>query len=127
MRALWIKVFVSLALLMLIGFYTAHESAEATKEYTAFASELEAQIEDGRWEEARAGLAEAAEKFEERGDVLQTWVNHADVDVVSLALRELKRALKEEERLYALLILEEFKEGVSHLYHRDAFALKNIL
>lgn len=127
MRGLWVKALVSLALLLAIGFYTASESAKATKKYTAFASELEAMIEDGRWQAARAALEEATETFEACGDVLQTWVNHADVDVVSLALRELKRALKEEERFFALMTLEEFKEGVSHLYHRDAFALKNIL
>lgn len=127
MRALWIKVLLSLALLLTIGIWTALESSNATKTYAQYAERLEKMVNSGEWAQARALLDEVGEDFEGRGDRLQTWVNHADVDVVALSIRQLRRTLEEEERIYTLMTLEEFKEGVSHLYHRDAFALKNIL
>lgn len=127
MRGTLVTVAIVLCLLLLIGFYTGAQSKQTTKEYSRAADELETLVRAGEWEKAQDSLKTLKDAWEERSALLQTWVNHSDVDTVSLALRELSCALETKEFFYALTCMEEFKEGISHIYHRDAFALKNIL
>ena len=65
--------------------------------------------------------------WEEKSALLSLWVNHGDVDEVSLGLERLETALEQEERFLSLLYATELGEAVSHLYHRDALMLSNIL
>ena len=126
MRKTLVTVAVSLALLLLIGFYTGGESRRTTREFSRAADELDTLVRAGEWESAQESLKTLRDAWEKRSDLLQTWVNHADVDTVSLAFRELSCALEMRETFYAMTAMEELREGVSHIYHRDSFALKNI-
>ena len=114
MRGTLATVAVSLAILLFVGFYTGNQSRRTTAEFSRAVDELDTLVRAGKWENA------------EEGELLQTWVNHADVDTVSLAFRELSCALEMHEAFYAMTSMEELREGISHIYHRDSFALKNI-
>ena len=126
MRGTLATVAVSLVLLLLIGFYTGNQSRQTTIEFSRDVDELDTLVRAGEWEKAEEWLKNLQQAWEERSELLQTWVNHADVDTVSLAFRELSCALEMRETFYAMTSMEELREGVSHIYHRDSFALKNI-
>lgn len=58
---------------------------------------------------------------------VQLWVNHADTDNVTQALRGLMSAISLQDEMNALLYYGDCLENFGHLHHRDAFTLKNIL
>ncbi len=126
MRGTLATVAVSLAILLFVGFYTGNQSRRTTAEFSRAVDELDTLVRAGKWENAEEGLKNLQQAWEERSELLQTWVNHADVDTVSLAFRELSCALEMHEAFYAMTSMEELREGISHIYHRDSFALKNI-
>ena len=99
----------------------------ASRRYT---ESLEAVMEDfeaGDWEGAEDGASRLFARWEEECGLFQTWMRHTDTDAVTHALRALRASLSERDRLSVLLYYGECLENFSHLHHRDAFTLKNIL
>lgn len=127
MRGSVIIAVVALLIILTVGFVTGNASKNTTIAYQDIAQKLELLIENREWQEALKVVLATQEDWEARSSTLQTWIIHSDVDTVTLALRELKCAVMLEETFYAMAALEEFREGAAHIYHRDAFRLKNIL
>ena len=121
---------VSLAILLLVAavgggceLYTAH----AVADYRQAMLPVEAAILAGGWQRAQALAEKVAARWEKDYELVQLWVNHADADAVSRALRGLNTAVVQRDRLSALLYYGDCVENFAHLHHRDAFTLKNIL
>ncbi len=81
----------------------------------------------GRWQDALEGAEQLSLRWEGACAWIQLWVNHADTDAVSHALRGLLASLNQRDRLSSMLYYGECVENFAHLHHRDAFTLKNIL
>ena len=121
---------VSLVILLLVAavgggceWYTAH----AVAAYRQALLPVEAAMAAGGWQKAQALAESVATRWERDYALVQLWVNHADADAVSRALRGLITAIVQRDRLSALLYYGDCVENFAHLHHRDAFTLKNIL
>lgn len=80
-----------------------------------------------RWQEAAARTERLSKQWEQASAWVQLWVNHADTDAVSHALRGLLASIRQQDSLSSMLYYGECVENFTHLHHRDAFTLKNIL
>lgn len=80
-----------------------------------------------RWEEAGRQVSALSQRWNREKTWVQLWVNHAETDAVTYALRGLEVSIRERDRLSAWLYYGESGENFAHLHHRDAFTLKNIL
>ena len=80
-----------------------------------------------QWQAAVDGVERLSLRWERVCSWVQLWVNHADTDAVSHALRGLLASLNQRDRLSSMLYYGECVENFAHLHHRDAFTLKNIL
>lgn len=82
---------------------------------------------NARWQAAAARVEQLALRWEGACAWVQLWVNHADTDAVSHALRGLLASVNQRDHLSSMLYYGECVENFAHLHHRDAFTLKNIL
>jgi len=127
MRGMVITVICSFFLVLGMGLYFEESSKHVSESFIIRIEEAEAAIKEEKWEEA-LGLIQGIEKeWAERSRVLSMWVNHGDVDDVSVGLAQLRVSAEEKEKYHALLYAAELDEALSLIYHRDALALKNIL
>ena len=78
---------------------------DASKKVTAeqVKEMVEAAILAGGWQRAQALAEKVAARWEKDYELVQLWVNHADADAVSRALRGLNTAVVQRDRLSALL------------------------
>ena len=127
MRAMTATVIVSFALMLALGLYCGAYSKGVSEEMQGQVREMRGEIQAGSLETALWRTADMRRGWEEKSALLSLWVNHGDVDEVSLGLERLETALEQEERFLSLLYAAELGEAVSHLYHRDALMLSNIL
>ncbi len=127
MRAMTATVIVSFALMLALGLYCGAYSKGVSEEMQGQVREMRGEIQAGSLETALRRTADMRRGWEEKSALLSLWVNHGDVDEVSLGLERLETALEQEERFLSLLYATELGEAVSHLYHRDALMLSNIL
>lgn len=127
MRAMTATVLVSLALMLALGLYCGAYSKDISEEMQGQVREMRGEIQAGSLSAARRRTADMRRDWEEKSALLSLWVNHGDVDEVSLGLERLETALEQEERFFAMLYAAELGEAASHLYHRDALMLSNIL
>ena len=79
------------------------------------------------WTRAQAQTTALLARWEKEIDAVQLWVNHEDACAVTRSLRGLLASLTLRDSLSSLLYYGECMENFAHLYHRDAFTLKNIL
>ena len=116
-------VIVSIAILVfiaLVGGACEGYNAGIARRYGDGLRLLGAALGERRWREARLDAERIAAW-------IQLWVNHAETDAVTHALRALQSSIGEEDHLSAMLYYDECVENFAHLRHRDAFTLKNIL
>ena len=114
-------------LIVLIGGFCGIKSREISEEYQLAMEEIEALAETGAWEAALSLAQRAEETWNEKSRMLGMWVNHGDLDEVSGGLLHIKTALAEKKLFETMIYCREVHFALSHLYHRDAFSLKNIL
>lgn len=117
----------TLALILLIGIFCGMYSSRISEEMQARAATVASLFAAGSSREALSCARDLMGDWERRSGLISMWVNHEDVDEVSANLERLLVALEEEERFFVWLYLSQLQEAFSHLYHRDAFQLKNIL
>ena len=124
--SLWMALAL-LALVLVGGWLTGREMRQISERYVSAAEELSVLTEGEDWpraaEIARAYLAD----WRERLPMLQTLINHEDTDDVTLALVQLQAAIEARDKAGCLTACALLKENARHLYHRDAFALENVL
>lgn len=117
----------ALALVLGIGFFCGINSSRTSEEMRNRAGEIEALLDAGDWSAALGMTREMLDDWEKRSGILAMWVNHEDVDAVNIQLLQLVVALEEGEHFFARQDLVQLQEALEHIYHRDAFQLKNIL
>ncbi|MBQ9299753.1 MAG: DUF4363 family protein [Clostridia bacterium] len=88
---------------------------------------VEAALDGGQWEEALRLTQQISIQWEREAGFIQLWINHADTDAVTHALRGLEISARNADFLSAMLFYGDCVENFDHLHHRDAFTLKNIL
>ena len=124
MRYLTVTVAVALALLIGAGVYCTLYSKRVSDDYKALAAQVERDARLEAWPSAQEKALRLAAAWRETGDVLSMWVNHADVDDVTIALSRLQIALEMRDAAESLSIIAELNENLSHIYHRDSLSLK---
>ena len=124
------SLIVAVAILLLVAavgggceMYTHRLVRACQAELTRAAGEMA----NARWQAAAARVEQLALRWEGACAWVQLWVNHADTDAVTHALRGLEISAQNEDFLSAMLFYGDCVENFDHLHHRDAFTLKNIL
>ncbi len=117
----------ALALILGIGFFCGINSSRTSEEMRHRTGEIESLLDVGDWSEALGMARKLLGDWEKRSGMLAMWVNHEDVDAVNIQLLQLIVALEEGEYFFARQYLVQLWESLEHIYHRDAFQLKNIL
>ena len=118
----WV-VLAAFALILCIGIFCGAYSSRISEEMQARVSTVASLAEEADTAQALARTRDLMGDWEKRSGLIAMWVNHEDVDEVSLGLERLEA----EEPFFARLYLAQLQEALSHIYHRDAFQLKNIL
>ena len=127
MRGVTIAVAIAFLLALGLSIYCGERSRQVSEEFIVRIEEVAAAVYMDQWEKALQ-LARGTEKaWETQSQTLAMWVNHGDVDEVSVGLAQLRISLQEKEKYHALLYAAELNEALALLHHRDALALKNIL
>ena len=127
MRGMIIAVAISFFLALGMGIYCGESSRQVSEEFIVRIEEVAAAIQMEQWESALQLIRAAEKAWENQSKTLAMWVNHGDVDEVSVGLTQLRISLQEKEKYHALLYAAELNEALALIYHRDALALKNIL
>ena len=127
MRGMVWVVLAAFALILCIGIFCGAYSSRISEEMQARVSTVASLAEEADTAQALARTRDLMGDWEKRSGLITMWVNHEDVDEVSLGLERLLVALEAEEPFFARLYLAQLQEALSHIYHRDAFQLKNIL
>ena len=122
----WVAA-AALALILSIGIFCGTYSSRVSEEMRARVSTVASLSEGADTEQALARVRELMGDWEKRSGLIAMWVNHEDVDEVSIGLERLLTALEAEEPFFTRVYLAQLQEALSHIYHRDAFQLKNIL
>lgn len=127
MRAMiWVAA-VTAALMALIGGFCGAYSSDTSRELREQVTQMTAVVRSGDGEAAMAEALRLEDAWREKSAMLSLWVNHQDIDDVSVGIQQLKVSVEEGETYFALRYLAELDEALAHLYHRDAFMLRNIL
>lgn len=127
MRGMTVTVAVTFALVLAIGLLCGGYSQRASEEFKVRIEEIAALLGQEQWKEALSLCRETEQHWEEKGRTLAMWVNHEDVDDVSVGLAQLRVAIQGQERYFALLYAAELEEALTLIYQRDALTLKNVL
>lgn len=127
MRAMTATVAIVLVLVLAIGIFCGLHSRNASENYKVRIEEAAVAIRQENWEEALRLTRETEQDWEQESGTLAMWVNHADVDEVSVGMAQLRVSIEERESYHALLYAAELEEALTLIYQRDAFSLKNIL
>ena len=127
MRGMMVTVAVAFILALGLGIYCGEKSRILSEEFIVRIEEIAAAVKQEKWEKALALERETEQAWESQSKTLSMWVNHGDVDEVSVGLAQLRISLQEREKYHVLLYAAELNEALTLIYHRDALALKNIL
>ena len=127
MRAMIWVVAVTAVLVALIGGFCGAYSSDASQAMRNRVTEMNAVVRSGNTEAAMAEALQLEAEWQEKSALLSLWVNHQDIDDVSIGIQQLKVSIEEGEDYFALRYLAELDEALAHIYHRDAFKLRNIL
>ncbi len=125
-RSLIVSV-VILVLVAAVGGGCELYTHRLVRSYQEALTAIAGRLAQGQWEEASARTERLSLRWEQACAWVQLWINHADTDAVSHALRGLQASLNQRDLLSSMLYYGESVENFAHLHHRDAFTLKNIL
>lgn len=123
-----IGVLIVVPLLLAALFYYSDSYTKETSDALISAAHGvadEIRVED--WQAALHAVDGVSAMWENTRKTLQIWINHPDADGVTIAVALLRTSIVENERFHALAYVDELLESLGHLYHRDNFALTNIL
>ena len=124
------SLMISLILLVLTvgtGVWEEGKTDVLSQRYISAAEELHIMAEKADWQRAGETIAAYIASWEETVPWLQVLINHEDIDDVTLALHRLEAAIEARERGSAFEACAELMENASHIHHRDAFTLGNVL
>ena len=127
MRAMTATVAISLALILALSAACGLYSRRISEDFRLETQRTAAAIREDRWQEAMDRVRRLERQWEKRSEILAMWVNHGDVDEVSIGFARLRLSIEAEERYHSLRCAEELEEALALIYSRDAFTLKNIL
>lgn len=127
MRGMLTTAALSLILIIALGLVCTHQSRRASEIFGLLTEEVSAAIAQEDWEKALNLTRKMEQDWQKRESTLALFVNHEDVESVSMGLCQMRISLEEREKYHALLYAEELKEALSLMGDRDAFTLKNIL
>ncbi|MBQ9196292.1 MAG: DUF4363 family protein [Clostridia bacterium] len=116
-----------LSLVAAVCGYCEWYNGHTARRYALALEPVEKAVEEENWEDAASRTSMLLSQWERESGFIQLWINHADTDAVSHALRGLLTAARNADSLSALLFYGDCLENFDHLHHRDAFTLKNIL
>ena len=116
MRAMiWVVVGVT-ALMAVIGLSCGYTSKQVSESMRQEALGLVQAVKAGNRETAMTGTLQLAEKWQDTRKLLCLWVNHQDLDAVSVGLQQLKVSVEAGETYHALLYLAELDEALALIY-----------
>lgn len=124
------SLMISIVLLCLIlagGFLEEGQTRILSSRYESAAEELRVMAEASDWHRASETVAVYLADWRSTVPWLQILINHEDIDDVTLALERLQACIAAQERGSCYEACAELKENASHIYHRDAFTLGNVL
>ena len=127
MRTMTWTVIISLALVAALGAGCGAYSRRVSEEFQMETEQILAALAAGDWEDALARTRLLDRAWTEKNDLLSLFVNHPDLEAVSLCLRRLRLAVEEKQRYWAMEAAHEMREALELIYFRDALSLKNIL
>ena len=127
MRGMTVTVAIAFCLALGLGIYCGERSRIVSEEFIVRIEEIAVWVQQEQWDNAMAELRATEKAWEDQSRTLSMWVNHGDVDAVSVGLAQLRISLQEKEAYHALLYAAELDEALSLIYHRDTLMLKNIL
>lgn len=127
MRTSLIISLVLLAVTVAVGFVSAHEASALSQRYISAAEELRILTEKAEWSRAEEVASAYLTSWHEVLSRLQILINHDDIDDVTLSLVKLQAAIRAQDQAACFEACAELKENASHIYHRDAFTLGNVL
>lgn len=127
MRRSFILLLVVTALVLGLGVLCEVGNQRVAQKYQKAMLEVGVALGEGRWKRAEEMTMAISGAWARESGWVQLWVNHADTDNVTQALRGLMSAISLQDEMNALLYYGDCLENFGHLHHRDAFTLKNIL
>lgn len=127
MRTSLIISIVLLCLTIAGGLLEEGETRILSRRYESAAEELRVMTGKGDWARAAETASTYLEDWRTTVPWLQILINHEDIDDVTLALERLHAAIEAKEQGACFEACAELKENASHIYHRDAFTLGNVL
>ncbi len=127
MRAtLWIIILLAAAILT-VGLVSDHVSDGVVKEYSQQAIQIKESIKKDDWEGAGRITEDMEKKWEDTCGWLQLWVDHQDTDNVRLALKKILAAIQVQSLDSYYQADADLMESLSHVQHRDALTIGNLL
>ena len=124
------SLMISLLLLGLtigVGVWEEGQTHILSQRYISAAEEVRIMAEKSDWQRAGETVSVYISSWEDTVPWLQVLINHEDIDDVTLALQRLQAAIAAQEQGSAYEACAELRENASHIHHRDAFTLGNVL
>ena len=123
MRKKWIIMASVLLFVLVISLF----SWRISDDYQMRVRQIEQAVREEDWEQAHALYEQMNLHWEHVRPTLQLWINHRDTDDINQTLLDLGVVLEARLATESLQALEALYEHASHLYHRDALTLSNLL
>lgn len=127
MRKKWIVIASVLLFVAVISLITSLYSWRISNDYQARIRQMEQAVRQGAWEQALTLHDQMDQHWQKVRPVLQLWINHRDTDDINQSLLNLGVLLEARLVTESLKDLETLYDHASHLYHRDALTLSNLL
>ena len=126
MKKTVITLFLSLFLVLLIGLVSGAVSKNTAEILCREAELVRECAMAGDFAGALSHCSLAEEIWQRREGLLQMWSVHEDTDAVGLLISKTRVAAERRDALHTLLLCEEMRMSMEHLYHRDAPGWENI-
>lgn len=126
MKKTLITLFSSLFLVLLIGLVSGTVSKNTAEKLCREAEYVQECARAGDFAGAYRHCSLADEIWHKREGLLQMWSVHEDTDAVGLLIAKTRAAIERKSALHTLLLCEEMRMSMEHLYHRDAPGWENI-
>lgn len=127
MRTGLIIALILLTVTLGAGLLEEKETRMLAERYISAAAELRLMAEAEDWQRASDTVSAYLASWRQAVPWLQILINHEDIDDVTLALVRLEASIAAKEQSSCFEACAELKENASHIYHRDAFSLGNVL
>lgn len=124
--SLWISLLLLMAMLA-GGYLEEAETRRISARYVSAAEELQVMAEKQEWRRAAETAKAYLSAWRDTVPWLQILINHDDIDDVTLTLERIQAAIAAQEQSSCFEACAELRENAGHIFHRDAFALGNVL